>query len=186
MKSVLPMTMLAAALLWTVPGWCAAHGMHNVPVLRRVKGHRAMSVQSEGAMTVQFFPVGAGNSLASSAAAGELDLGEVSSAGMGEGPTVRIRNLTKAFAVQTAIGVRIGTGPPSGATGTLKGWLTAPVTPYSIYFDNVQLTSQPVSLDARAPVGVVTRHELKILVPSQTTPSQRKLMALISVEAVLN
>lgn len=145
-----------------------------------------MSTNTEGQITIQFFPLGDAGQIQGSPSTGALDLGTVSAQGAAERTGVQIERSAGAFDVKTAIGVRVGSEATRGETGMLKAWLEASVAPYVIYFDNIPLTSQPIPLIAHAPMGVITRHEIKVVVPADVDASHSQLQALIGLEAIEN
>ena len=97
-----------------------------------------------------------------------------------------IQRLGSGFVVAAALGVKVGKSDLGGGTATLKAWLESPVDPYRISFDNVPLSLDPVCVDAQARLGVVTRHQLKINVPANTSEQQSSLQTEIAVLVIRN
>lgn len=144
-----------------------------------------MVVQTDGSMSVEFVPIADNPHILAAKGSAILDLGTVSYADRSKNGIEIVRK-TGDFDVATPIGMRIGGGNSSGETVLLKAWLAAPASPYRIFFDGIELNSQPVCVDSTMPLGVSTQHQLKIRVPNKSLGEQANLQAVISMQAVLN
>ena len=179
----------AVLLLGTVPGWCGSRlgGVHRLPLHMAQPQHGRMSLQTDGELSVEFLPLTDGPRISGANSVGVLNLGAVSYSGPADSHGVRIERQAHGFTVATLLGVRIGKSQfGSSGTASLKVWLDQPVQPYRIFFDDVPLTLQPVCVNAQTQIGVVTRHQLKIRVPSNTTDKQAQLQTVISMQVVRN
>jgi hypothetical protein len=145
-----------------------------------------MRVQVEGNLSIDFFSLVDGPQVLGTQSGGILNLGNVSSGGRPERSGVQLKHSPHSFSVETPIGIRIGSGNFGGETALLKAWLQTPADPYHVSFDNVPLTLQPVAVDPHIQLGVVTRHELKITVPQNTSESQSEFRTMISVQVIRN
>jgi hypothetical protein len=145
-----------------------------------------MRVQTEGNLSVEFFALADGPQILGTQAGGLLSLGDVSYAGRPERAGVSQHVAKSSFSVETPIGIRIGMGNYAGATASLKAWLQSPAAPYLISLDAVPLTLQPILIQPRTQLGVVTRHQLKITVPRNSSESQSQFRAMISLQVIRN
>jgi len=174
---------LLSGLLLAVPvsGSCAVRARHNFPArIGRMDAH------VEGALTVNFVPLPDSSQIMASDGVGLLNLGPVSYSGQVQNRGVEIKRHLKTFDVATQLGVLVGNEGMVGQSVTLKAWLTAPVGPYSVFLENVQLGSNPVAVDSHLQLGVLTRYELTVRVPVNTSDEQSKLQTLISMQVVRN
>jgi hypothetical protein len=182
MVSLRPLLFAGLALLGTVPAWCASHAARSGPA-------RAanLAVETNGMLSVNFFSMADTPQIVGAQGVGTVNLGKVSYAAGSDMPGVTVQRVQRGFYVQTAVGMRIGNVTSlNGQTVSMKAWLQSPANPYQIYLDGVELTTQPVMVDTRMFTGVVTRHELKIHVPSNTSEKESSLQSEISVQVVRN
>lgn len=184
MASFRPVLVLGLALAACVPAWCVAPRVRlgRVPI-RRLP---AMRVRIAGAMSVNFLSAADTASIQGAQGFGVLNLGTVSYAGPVATRGVHIRHQPSGFDVETSLVLRIGSQAPAGGTAMVRAWLQSLVNPYRIFLDGVPLSQHPVCVDAHVPVGVDTRHQLKILVPFDTSESESKLQTEISLQVVSN
>lgn len=182
MVSLRPILLAGLAVLGTVPAQCASHASRIVPA-------RAanLAVETNGMLSVNFFSMADSPQILGAQGVGTVNLGNVSYAAGSDKPGVTVQRAQKGFYVQTAVGMRIGNvAGMSGETVSMKAWLQSPANPYRIFLDGVELTTQPTMVDTRVFTGVVTRHELKIHVPSNTSEKESSLQSEISVQVVRN
>lgn len=148
---------------------------------------RAMTVHTSGNLSVNFFSLSDSPQIDGAQGVGMVNLGSVSYAAGSSVPGVKVSRAHNGFFVETAVGLRIGNvGVSGGATAILKAWLDSPSGPYRIYLDGVELTTQPAMVDSQTELGVVTRHELRIQVPSTASEKDSSLQTQISVQVVRN
>jgi len=145
-----------------------------------------MSVQADGALSVSFVALPDSPQIMGAQGVGVLDLGRVSYAGRAQSSGVQIRRLAKAFDVTAPVGVQVGNNNDAGQSVTLKAWLASPAAPYRVFFDDVQLSSQPANVNTRLQAGILTRHELRVRVPTDASDEQAKLQTVISMQVVQN
>jgi hypothetical protein len=185
-RSIRPVVLLALILPWSVPAQCVAQSARTGPAHVSSAHPARMRVQTEGNLSVEFFPLADGPQILGTQAGGVLNLGNVSYAGRPEHSGVSQDTAKTTFSVETPIGIKIGSGNFAGATASLKAWLQTSAAPYLISLDAVPLTLQPMLIQPRTQLGVVTRHELKITVPRNTSESQSQFRAMISVQVIRN
>jgi hypothetical protein len=182
MISLRPILFAGLALLGTVPAQCAMHGLRIVPA-RRAK----LTVEMDGLLSVNFFSMADSPQIVGAQGVGTVNLGKVSYAAGSDTPGVTVQRVQRGFYVQTAVGMRVGDAASEGGeTVSMKAWLQSQPAPYQIYLDGVQLTTQPVMVDTRVLTGVVTRHELRIHVPADTSEKESSLQTEISLQVVRN
>jgi hypothetical protein len=145
-----------------------------------------LRVEAGETLSVEFSPLPDSPRILAARGVAILNLGNVSYAGRPELSGVSIQRLQRGFSVTATVGVQVGKGDLGGGTATLKAWLQSPIDPYSISFDNVPLSLEPACVDAQTRLGVVTRHQLKIDVPSSTSEKQSSLQTEIAVLVVRN
>jgi hypothetical protein len=145
-----------------------------------------MRVEVGETLSVEFFPLPDSPRIQGVEGVGILNLGNVSNVGRPELAGVNIQQLQHGFAVTATLGVQVGKSDLGGGTATLKAWLESPVDPFRIAIDNVTLSLEPVCVDAQTPLGVVTRHQLKINVPSNTSEQQSTFQTEIAVLVIRN
>lgn len=182
MVSFRPLLLSVLFLLWGVPAHSASHLMRRAPTRTS-----RLTVQTDGALSVNFFSLPGSPRILAAQGSGVVDLGKVSYATGSNTPGVSVERMSRAFDVRTSVGLRIGNvGEMGGGTAMLKVWLESPADPYGIWLDGVRLTTQPAVVDEHAQVGVVTPHELRIRVPSSATDKQATLQTEISVQVIRN
>ncbi len=182
MVSFRPILVAGLALLGTVPARCASHAARSGQI-------RAanLAVEINGMLSVNFFSLADSPQIVGAEGVGTVDLGKVSYAAGSDMPGVTVQRAQRGFFVQTSVGMRIGNvASVGGETVSMKAWLQSPADPYRIYLDGVELTTQPTMVATRMLTGVVTRHELKIHVPSNTSDKESSLQSEISVQVVRN
>lgn len=172
---------LCLALSVPMTGYGASRARRVVPIRPA-----AMTAQTGGELSVDFFPLPDSPQLLSSDGVGVLNLGTVSYVSRPQLRGVNIERQDSSFDVSATLGMRVGTENVPGETVILKAWLTAPAQPYRIFLDNVELSRQPVCVDAQMLSGVTTRHELRVRVPRDASQEQSKFEAVISMQAVMN
>ena len=145
-----------------------------------------MQAQTGGSLTVNFLTLPDSPTIQGADGIGVLDLGKVSWGGPPAVHGVTIQHQSRSFLVETALGMEIGDSTDQGGTALLKAWLEAPVDPYQVYLDGIPLTLRPVCVDAQAQVGVVTRHQLRISVPVNTSEKEAALQTQIALQVVQN
>lgn len=182
MFSLRPILFAGLALLGTVPAQCATHGVRIVPV-RRARLTMAMN----GMLSVNFFSMVDTPQIVGAQGVGAVNLGNVSYAAGSNMPGVSVQRSQTGFYVQTTVGMRIGNAASTGGeTVSMKAWLQSPVDPYRIYLDGVQLSTQAAVVDTQVLTGIVTRHELRIHVPSNTSEKESSLQSEIAVLVIQN
>lgn len=169
-------------LAGSLPAPCAPRQERVVVRMRRP----VMRAQAGGALSVNFTSLPDSPTIQGANGLGVLDLGKVSWAGAAAVHGVKIQHQPRSFFVETFLGMQIGDNTQQGGTALLKAWLESPADPYRVYLDGIPLTLRPVCVDAQAQVGVVTRHELKISVPVDTSEKQATLQTQIALEVVQN
>lgn len=170
------------AVLGALPGRCAQHGTRIGPV--RAAG---LTVETGDMLSVNFFTLPDSPQVFGTQGVGMIDLGKVSYASGSDERGVKVQRASRGFYVETTVGLRIGNLVSlSGETVSMKAWLQAPATPYQIYLDGVELTAQPKMVDGSILTGVVSRHELRIHVPPDTTENESSLQTQIAVQVVRN
>jgi hypothetical protein len=182
MLSLRPVFLAGLALLGTVPAQCASRAA-RLGQARAAK----LAMESNGMLSVNFFSLADSPQIVGAEGVGTVNLGKVSYAAGSDMPGVKVQRLQRGFFVQTSVGMRIGNAASTaGETVSMKAWLQSPADPYRIYLDGVELTTQPVIVNARVLTGIVTRHELKIHVPSNTSDKESSLQSEISLQVVRN
>ena len=177
LRALVLSSLLAAVPL---PGSCAEHVKLVLPArLSR------MTAQTEGGLTVNFVPLPNGSQITAADGVGVMNLGKVSYVGK-SGPGVQIERHARNFDVATEVGILVGNQGMIGQSATLKAWLVAPIDPYSVYFGDVQLGRNPVSVDSRLRLGVLTPYQLKVRVPVDAPEQKSDLQTVISMEVVQN
>lgn len=181
MVSFRPYVVSGLLLVASFPAPCAPRQVRMVRVRRPV-----MMTQTGGALSVNFVALPDSPDIQGADGVGVLNLGKVSWAGSADVHGIRVQHQPRLFFVETALGVQIGDTAAQGGTALLKAWLESPADPYRVYLDGVPLTQRPVCVDAQTQVGVVTRHQLKISVPVDTSEKQASLQTSIALEVVQN
>ncbi len=177
-----PLLLSGLLLLGPVPARCVAHKLRAVPARPR-----SLIIQTGGTLSVNFSSLADSPPITAAQGVGVLNLGKVSYIGASSVPGVKIQRAQNAFFVESSLGVQIGNSDSmGGGTAMLRAWLESPVDPYQIYLDGVPLTAQPICIDARTALGVVTRHQLKIRVPSDASERESKLQTEIGLQVVRN
>jgi|SRR5579875_1665965 hypothetical protein len=182
MLSLRPVFFAGLVLLGTVPAQCASRAarLRQAPVAN-------LAAEGNGMLSVNFFSLADSPQIVGAEGVGTVNLGKVSYAAGSNMPGVKVQRLPRGFVVQTSVGMRIGNAASAGGeTVSVKAWLQSPADPYRIYLDGVELTTQPVIVNARVLTGIVTRHELKIHVPSNTSDKESSLQSEISLQVVRN
>ena len=174
--------LLLGSLLLSAPlaGRCAVRVKHILPARL---GH--MTAQAEGGLTVNFVPLPQGSQILAADGVGVMNLGKVSYAGNAS-QGVQIQRHARNFDVATEVGILVGKQGMIGQSVTLKAWLAAPVDPYSVYLGDVQLGRNPVSVDARLPLGVLTPYQLRVRVPVNAPERKAGLQTVISMQVIQN
>jgi len=186
MRSLRPLFFGCMVLLWPLVAQCAPQAGHTGSARHLSTHPLKMEAHSEGNLSVDFFPLPDGAQILGTQSGATLNLGKVSYAGQPEHTGITLKHSSQSFSVQTAIGIRIGTGNFAGETVQLKAWLEVPAEPYHIYFDNVPMTLQPQLVNSHTQLGIITRHELNITVPQNTSESQSAFRTMISLQVIRN
>lgn len=168
-------------LAGSLPAPCAPRQERVVRLRRPV-----MRAETGGSLSVNFTSLPDSPTIQGANGIGVLDLGKVSWGGPAAVHGVNIQHQPRSFLVETSLGMQIGDTSTQGGTALLKAWLESPVDPYRVYLDGVPLSLRPVCVDAQTQVGVVTRHQLKISVPVDTSEKQATLQTQIALQVVQN
>jgi hypothetical protein len=180
MVSFRPLLLSGLLLLGSSSAPCAPRRVRMVRLRRPV-----MQVQAGGALSVNFTSLPDSPAVQGANGVGVLNLGKVSW-GVAVVHGVKIQHQPRSFFVEASLGMQIGDSSVQGGTALLKAWLESPVDPYRVYLDGVPLSLQPVCVDAQTETGVVTRHQLKISVPVNTSEKQAALQTQIALQVVQN
>jgi hypothetical protein len=155
------------------------HGIHVS------KAAQVAHLDPQGALSVNFYPVPQGATITSSGGDGVLNLGKVSYAGAA-GSGVSVKHSGPGFAVETQVGVRVGSVHTTGGTVMVSAWLEGPVAPYTVYMDGVLLGPHPALVSAREPLGIITSHNLKVVVPRNSSEMIAQFTGNIAFQVVKN
>jgi hypothetical protein len=181
MVSFRPLFLSALLFAGSLSAPCAPRQERMVRMRRPV-----MRAETGGALSVNFTSLPDSPTIQGADGVGILDLGKVSWGGAAIVHGVKIQHQPRSFFVETSLGMQIGDSSVQGGTALLKAWLESPVAPYQVYLDGVPLSQHPVCVDAQAETGVVTRHQLKISVPVNTSEKQAALQTQIALQVVQN